>query len=121
MKNITKLLSCGMLALSLNGCSEIVKGLTIMAETESIKYTNQRNTQESARVDYCAEIDVGIDRKSSPSKIVGDFDGDGDLDYIITVNQWGNKIYSFFLENDGKGNFKLKQYPVKELDINQLE
>ena len=56
---------------------------------------------------------------SSPAVISGDFDGDGDIDYIIiqteSIDSWSNtKTRSRYLENDGKGNFKLRQYEKKK-------
>lgn len=41
----------------------------------------------------------------------GDFNGDGYLDFIVGTQRGGN-AYLYFYEGDGKGNFKLKQYPV---------
>ncbi len=70
-------------------------------------------TEKVKTVDYFAEIGMSY-AESSPSAIAGDFDGDGDLDYII-VQKDGSmgdnyKTRSYFMENDGKGNFKLKTY-----------
>ncbi len=63
-------------------------------------------------VDYFAEIGMSY-AESSPSAIAGDFDGDGDLDYIIVQKDGMGDNYntkSYFMENDGKGNFKLRTY-----------
>ena len=56
--------------------------------------------------------------KSGMALAVGDFDGDGDIDFIAEGysyseqdDKWGGRLYLFL--NDGKGNFTLKE-PTKK-------
>lgn len=50
-----------------------------------------------------------------------DFDNDGDKDVmVISSEHIGKNFYSMrfrILENDGKGNFTLKQYPVNKPEV----
>ncbi len=42
----------------------------------------------------------------------GDFNNDGNLDLIVGCEGWEDQLR--YYEGDGKGNFKLRQYPAKK-------
>ena len=52
---------------------------------------------------------VLMDSESGMALTNGDFDGDGDLDFIVGAHEWakGGQLYLYL--NDGKGNFTLKE------------
>lgn len=111
MKTITKLfcVCAGIMELAA-GCSEIE------AEMKSRELEWLIESQK-----YCTEE---IDLYGTIQQSIGDFNEDGHLDYILS-GRCRSDIYSpirsCLLEGDGKGNFTLKKYPIKELDITQLE
>ena len=87
--------------------------LTALALAGNLVSCPESNPQYQAEVkptqtDYFAEVprDWGENGMALTS---GDFDGDGDLDLI--VSNYSSKLY--FYENDGKGNFTLK--PKQEI------
>lgn len=60
--------------------------------------------------DYFAEISPCYG-ESSPSIISGDFDGDGDLDFICAQQDvnGNNQTRFYYFENDGRGHFTLRR------------
>ncbi len=92
LKNIlyTGILTSGLLGLS--GCA----GNGIAAgdfKTESDKYSFD---------------EVPLDDKSGVALVAGDFDGDGNLDFIVCAKDpYNNRIVGklYYFKGDGKGNF----------------
>ena len=62
--------------------------------------------QKSVRPDFFATFPTTY-YHPSVALTNGDFDGDGDLDFIVATNDEteGSDGKLYFLENDGKGNF----------------
>ncbi|MBR9683360.1 hypothetical protein GOV03_02360 [Candidatus Woesearchaeota archaeon] len=101
MKLYQKMLTYGALIAGLSGLT----GCTKSAGSEEVA------PQVAPQPDYFAS--VALDYARDLRTIKGDFDGDGDLDLIVsarsannTIGQQG-KLYLFL--NDGKGNFTLKK------------
>jgi len=49
--------------------------------------------------------------ESGMAMVSGDFDGDGDLDFIIGAHdpEFATEGRAYFYENDGDGNFRIKK------------
>jgi len=82
-------------------------------DTKDLKIENLEKGPEI--VDYCSETKV-YSGNNAPSTIVGDFNEDGHLDFIVTGTKLedNSTAQSFLYEGDGKGNFKLRQYEKKK-------
>lgn len=81
-------------------------------DTKNLTINNLEKAPEM--VDYFATIS-DVDWDSGISLVTGDFNNDGNLDLIIgTVYNSTTSMRTQFYEGDGKGNFKLRQYPVKK-------
>lgn len=105
-KNLLKVLCFGG-ALLLSGCAFQNK------YTKDLKIEQLEKGPEM--VDYFAETKV-FAGSGTLSTVVGDFNEDGHLDYIVTGTKVGDNgmVQSFLYLGDGKGNFKLKQYEKKK-------
>ncbi|GEM_PF-6713471 len=59
---------------------------------------------------------INVSENSNPVIILGDYDGDGDTDFLVPITQYckdngpeyGYNTNLYFFENDGKGNFELR-------------
>ena len=103
IKNLFKV--AGLSALPLTGCNELEK-----LERERIRL------EETTKKSYFIELPSS--GESSPDGEFVDIDCDGDQDYIITQRDYNGgrwKTRSYLFENDGKGNFTLKETynPIK--------
>lgn len=58
---------------------------------------------------------VAMDPHTGMALTSGDFDGDGDLDFIVGAKlpNFGGEAHLYLYLNDGKGNFTLKE-PAKK-------
>jgi len=120
----------GLSALILTGCSGKPNDSASKAYTTAAKEAKEKaekKAKEEAEANKMVNYAGGFDISHFESGVAitsGDFDGDGDLDLVIAginakyyytdngdVNNkrsTGGRLY--FFENDGKGNFTLKQY-----------
>lgn len=87
-------------------------GLSLLSfECPGVKNGNNKKLFEfpPEKVNYFGEIPM----KDGIAMTSADFDGDGDVDLIVGTNYSmgsDNDARLYFFENDGKGNFKLREY-----------
>ena len=88
--------------------------LTLMANQECETASTPEKTPQVKMVNYFDKIpSVRLD--SGVGIVSGDFDKDGDLDLIeIAIDYNTAEARSYFLENDGTGNFTKRMYPKSE-------
>ena len=86
-------------------------GLTgLVACPESNNVAPEKQEQNTTSFKYFAEIKNGYKYAGSIALSSGDFDGDGDLDIIVGLNEVNdntkNEVSRLYLfKNDGQGNF----------------
>lgn len=108
MRRITSLLGAVTLsALSLAGCYKGKDGQYYPSENSKLKADAEFRKEAKQQEGSFAEIPMWREGMAMTS---GDFNRDGNLDFIVGVyKDWNARLYLF--EGDGKGNFKLKTYP----------
>ena len=94
--------------------TDIVKGIGIVSlaglslvgcpKNDPAVYQGEPIPEEPTPMAYFAEVPMVVD--SGMAMTNGDFDNDGDLDFIVGARWHGGRLY--FYENDGTGNFRLK-------------
>jgi hypothetical protein len=75
-------------------------------EVDSDK-THSKEIEITHHNDYFATVPTNLKSRITISS--GDFDGDGDLDFIVGITRWSRDGELRIFINDGKGNFTLKK------------